>query len=249
MRYSTGVLLLALLTPLLAGCSDDDTTEPAGPGTVVLRFDHVVGDADFTLHTGSYTNAAGNSYTVSKLEYVLSDFMLTGAQDVVEREDPFYRDAGDTDTRELTMSDVPSGVYTQLRFTHGIPGAMNEAGAFPALDNAGMAWPEMLGGGYHYMRHEGAFTTADGSPGNFTTHTGPTGGTDFSVPVTLNLPPGTDVQPGETLIIELVMDVNGWYQGDAVYDFNDHGRIMGNPVVQAVLQANGAGVWSVRAAN
>jgi hypothetical protein len=235
-------LPVALLLPLLGGCSD--STGPGGTGTVVLRLDNVVSGEPLALNTGTYTNAAGNAYTVSKLEYTVSDFELVGPGGTASHADPYYRDASDPGTRDLVLVDVPAGQYRTLRFRHGIPADMNQAGAFPALDNAGMAWPAAMGGGYHYMRHEGAYTPTGGGVANFTTHTGPSMGMDFSVPVDLTLPSIVNVADGETVTLELEMDVNAWYDG-TMYDFNDYGMIMGDPAAQTLLQGNGDDVWSV----
>jgi hypothetical protein len=196
------------------------------------------------MNTGQYTNAAGNVYSTSKLEYVVSDVMLSGPAGTVQLADVHYVDAGQPGTMSLTVSDVPAGQYTTLSFVHGVPGAENVAGAFPDLDNIGMAWPAMLGGGYHYMRHEGSFTRDDGEPGNFTTHTGPSMGNDFSIAFSMNL--GSFEVPSEgSATVELAMDVNRWYTGGADWDFNDYGLIMANTAAQTALRGNGSDVWSI----
>ena len=252
------VASLALLA--LSGCDSDDSTTGPCPctGTVVIQLDHRVDSSPLELNTGSYTNAAGNGYTVSNLEYVVSDFVLE--QETVSRADGdfewigvHYRTEGDDATRALVLRDVPAGDYANLQFVHGIVGSRNTTGAFPDLDALGMAWPAMMGGGYHYMRHEGAFTPAGGGTANFTTHTGPTAGADYSVPVTLVLDTtapgrhGFQIAAGDSITIRLEMDVNQWYTAPNDYDFDDYGAIMGNAGAQTFLQANGATVWSVAA--
>lgn len=240
-----------LATPLIivtvAACSGDDGTGPEEPGfgTVVIQLDHAVAGSALQMHTGTYTNAAGNQYSVSKLEYTVSAFTLQGGAGSAEHASVHYRDADDASTATLTLEDVPSGAYSTLSFTHGIAAAANAAGAFPDLDNQGMAWPAMMGGGYHYMRNEGTFTTNTGEVGNFTTHTGPTMGNDFSFPVSLSLPSGFEVPKGGTVTIHVQMDVNEWYTNPNTWDFNDYGLIMGNMAAQNTLKSNGASVWSI----
>ena len=236
--------LLSLLVPFaLAACSDDPAGL-SGTGTVVIQFDNMVDGTPVQMNTGDYTNAAGNAYTISTLEYVLSEFMLSGTDGDVMSDAPHYRDASDPTTATLTISDVPAGEYTTLEFRWGIDGATNTDGTYPALDAIGMAWPAMMGGGYHYMRHEGAFTPTGGGTGNFTTHLGPSMGTDYSFTVMLTLPSTLLLDGGQTATINVEMDVNEWYTAPNDYDFNDYGLIMGNQAAQALLQANGASVWS-----
>ncbi len=248
---TTRTFAAILMSTAALACSDDDATGPdgSGVGTVILQFDHVVAGTPLQMNTGTYTNAAGNEYSVTKLEYTMSDFTLQGSGGSASFDGVHYRDASDGTTATLTMTDVPAGTYTSLQFTHGIAGSDNTAGAFPDLDNAGMAWPAMMGGGYHYMRNEGTFAMEGGGTGNFTTHTGPSGGNDFSFPVSLTLPAALDLSDGATVTIHVQMDVNEWYVNPNMWDFNDYGLIMGNQTAQTALKANGASVWSIASVN
>ncbi|MCA9750641.1 MAG: hypothetical protein KC591_00490 [Gemmatimonadetes bacterium] len=249
--------LLPLAVLLLAsglGCSDK-TTEPVGTGTVVIQFSHVVGSADLQIGGVSYVNSSGNEYTVSNLEYVVSDFEFH-VESTANGEEDFawegvhYVTEDDAATKTLTFADVPAADYGEMHFVFGIAAAKNTDGAFPELDTAGMAWPPAMGGGYHYMRHEGLFVPTGGGTASYTTHLGPSGGADYSIPVTIALDAtgpgrhGFAVAAGETTTVVLQMDVNQWYTAPNDYDFNDYGAIMGNAAAQALLQENGATVWS-----
>jgi hypothetical protein len=259
-RTLSGVMcaptLLACAVGLTA-CSDKDSgTEPEeGSGTVIVAFDHTVGGAALVMDGTTYQNAAGNQYTVTNLEYVVSDFVLqleaVRADGDFSWEGVHYRTQADPSTRELVFDDVPAGDYDRISFVHGIVGSKNTTDAFPELDDVEMAWPPGMGGGYHYMRHEGTFVPDGGGTANFTTHTGPTMGTDYSVPVELVLDTasparhGFAVVDGDTVTIRLSMDVNQWYTLPNDYDFDDHGPIMSDAGAQVLLQENGATVWSV----
>jgi len=236
--------ILPLLAAFALSACGDDPTELEGFGTVVIQFDHVVDGAALAMNTGTYTNAMGNSYSVSKLEYVMSDFTLSRSDGDFEMTGQHYRDATDATTATLTLSDVPAGQYTTLTFVFGVPASVNTTGSLPDLDAAGMAWPAMMGGGYHYMRNEGAYTPTGGGTANFTTHTGPTMGADYTFTVTLTLPSALTLDDGESYTVNVEMDVNEWYTAPNDWDFNDYGLIMGNADAQTLLRANGASVWS-----
>ena len=241
-------LPIIMMGVVLTSACDDDPVGLEGFGTVVIQFDNVVAGAAVAMNTGNYTNAAGNDYTISKLEYTLSNFLLSGIDGNFELVTTHYRDQDDATTATLTLTDVPAGEYDGLDFLWGVPAASNMAGSYPDLDANGMAWPMMMGGGYHYMRHEGAFTPTGGGTANFTTHLGPTMGNDFTFPVMLDLPSAIRLNGGETATIVVNMDANEWYTGSTTYDFNDYGLIMGNMGAQMALQANGVSVFSAASA-
>lgn len=258
MRKRTRNVLPAALVAggliVAAGC--DDAAGPSeGSGTLVLRFDHTVDGAELVLDQMVYTNAAGNPYSVTLLEYVVCHFALEAeipSQEDLTTHVVHYRDQAQESTRDLVLENVPAGDYSTLRFIFGLPGDDNVTGAFPDLDAAGMAWPAMMGGGYHYMRHEGNYLDGQSQTVGYTTHTGPSGGADFSVEVALDLDAaggglrhGFSIAESGTTTVWLSMNVNEWYANPNVYDLNDHGAIMGDPAAQQALQENGANVWSV----
>jgi len=249
LRPMPALALVCVLALALAGC--DDETGPTGPGTVVIQFDNVVDGAPLQMNQQIYTNAAGNSYSVTKLEYVASRFNLHAPSSPVasfRAEDfsvaaPHYRTEANAATRTLTFADVPAGTYDALEFTFGLIGSDNVSGAFPDLDAASMQWPTQMGGGYHYMRFEGNFSDTLGGTAGFTTHTGPSMGNDYSFGVSLGA--SIVVSSGETTTIVLNMNVNNWYTNPTTYDLNDYGAIMGNPGAQGILKSNGADVFSI----
>ncbi len=221
---------------LACGNSDDDQ------GAVTVHFNHSVAGAALEHEAIVYTNAAGNQYSVTRLEYIVSDIALeTAGGKRVELAEFHYRNAFVGATRSVAAK-VPGGQYATLLFTFGIAGPKNETGALPSVDHFNnMAWPAPMGGGYHYMRMEGLFRTDDGEEA-FLTHTGPAGGEDFSLGVSLPL---SLTVSGDEWTIAVVMDLNEWYDAPSRYDFGGRGGIMGNADAQSILQGNGATVFSL----
>ena len=236
----------ALLRPVAAaacavaasGCGDEGADEM---GRVTIRFEHEVDGAVLDLETGSYTNAAGNRYSVTHLEYILTEISLAdaggGSVDIAGHH---YLNESCGGSRRLS-ADVPGGSYSALRFRFGIGGEANVTGGLPnrtAYNN--MAWPDNMGGGYHYMRLEGIYDDG-GEVASFLSHTGPAGGGDFSFPV--ELPIALEVDAGHWEIA-VAMDVNSWFD-EPVYDFTGAGAIMGNADAQVLHRDNGADVFTV----
>ena len=236
-EYYMKYIILAACCFLLA-CSDSDSDQ----GEVTVHFNHTVAGAGLQHEDILYTNAAGNEYGVTRLEYIVSDIALeTAGGKRVELAEFHYRDAFVDATRSI-VAQVPGGEYAALHFTFGIDKAKNETGALPSVDHFNnMAWPAPMGGGYHYIRMEGLFRTDDGE-GAFLTHTGPAGGEDFSFAVSLPLSLTIN---GDQSTIAVVMDLNEWYVAPSLYDFNGRGGIMGNADAQLTLQGNGATVFSL----
>ena len=226
-----------LFASLLAACSDD-----ADRGDVVIRFNHTVGGAGLVHDEILYSNAANNKYGITRLEYIVSDIVLEtidGKRIVIA--DFHYRNAFVGATRNV-VARVPGDHYAALHFTFGIDDDKNETGALPSSDYYNnMTWPTPMGGGYHYMRMEGLFDNDNGVEA-FLTHTGPSGGDDFSF--NISLPIDLKVKGGEWEI-NIVMDVNQWYEMPVVYDFVDRGGIMDNASAQSILRNNGRSVFTI----
>lgn len=234
---------LFFLTALaFAGCGSG--SDDADQGTLTIYFDHTVAGAELELETIAYSNAAGNEYGVTRLEYILSDIYLErkdGTRALVAAQ--HYRDAFDNATRSLSAR-VDGGTYNALVFTFGIDGERNQTGSLPTSETYNnMAWPVPMGGGYHYMRFEGLYNGGDEAAA-FLTHTGPSGGNDYSIDIALPLSLAID---GDESELAILMDLNQWYEGPITYDLNGSGPIMGNPDIQAILQSNGATVFSLGA--
>ena len=236
MEYRSSVLLVFCTLFIACSRSDDDI------GEVTINFNHTIDGTELVREDLLYTNAAGNVYSLSRLEYIISDIALETAGGKRTHISPFhYRNAFSESTRNTTAR-VAGGEYTRLLFTFGINGTRNQTSSLPNLDHFNnMAWPAPMGGGYHYMRMEGLFQGDEGEAA-FLTHTGPAGGEDYSFDVSLPL---SLYIAGESLEVEVIMNLNEWYDSPTIYDFNNRGGIMSNAEAQLILQTNGATVFSV----
>ena len=221
-----------------AGCGDGGGDEM---GRVAIRFEHEVDGDVLELETGSYANAAGNRYSVTRLEYIITEISLAGddggSADIASHH---YLNESCGGSKRLS-ADVPGGSYSALRFRFGIGEEGNVTGGLPnrtAYNN--MAWPDNMGGGYHYMRLEGLYDDG-GQAASFLSHTGPTAGKDFSFFV--ELPIALEVDAGDWEIA-VAMNVNNWFD-DPVYDFTGTGMIMGNADAQVLHRDNGANLFTV----
>lgn len=88
-----------------------------------IEFDNIVGGQNLYLNTGNYTNAAGESYNITLLQYYISNIKLSkadGTTYVVPQDSSYFLiKEGDEDFSEALVN-VPEGDYTSLTFTVGV---------------------------------------------------------------------------------------------------------------------------------
>lgn len=239
----------------------DDKTAPAEePSTqLALKFTFSVDNAPFLPDALQYVNAAGNRYEVHEIKFFISDLYLhyeNGDSLLVnDCNSIHYVDYDLPETQVWNVADVlPNGNVEALSFTFGLPPHKNESNYFTNPPENNMAWPTVLGGGYHFLQINGKWQT-EGSLTVFNFHTGRgqihhgdlvTTFVDNSFRV--QLPQSNFVISSETTTeITIDMNINNWFCSPNVYDFNVWGgSIMQNQAAQEVIKENGHDVFSVR---
>jgi hypothetical protein len=234
-------LVGALCASVLAGCSEDSpTTVVPSAGTLKLQFLHNVAGQPLVFGSIQYANAAGDSFSVVRLNYLLSNIEVVasdGWRFLVPG--PFFVNAAVDSTMQHVLRHVPPGTYKQIAFTFGLDESVNTTAAFLSEPwHGAMEWPLPLGGGYHYMILDG--NVGGINPRAHNTHFGRTQLDPHYFKMTIDLP--TFTVDGNETCIDLAFDVNQWYEDPNVYSFPDPAFIMDKPDVQEVLQANGATV-------
>lgn len=258
--------LLGFLAAPWAGCDSGSEPPPTTSGTVTLLFDQQVGGDSLVFGVQRYVNAAGNHYDVDELRYYVSNAVLVRRDgSTVAVGEVHYRDAEANATRGWVLPNVPNGEYTALRFTFGLDSLRNLVTGLPDTnENQNMAWPLILGGGYHFMQLDGRFADSTGTeawlahmgrlvPANPALTVDPHFQVelDFQEPVCSGTPPCTI--PAHGLIVnsdateaQVWMDVNAWFATPNVYDFGVFGGfVMDNPTAQRELRENGAHVFQI----
>jgi uncharacterized repeat protein (TIGR04052 family) len=187
----TGALAVAAT---LAACSDNgNATEPAGPQPVALRFAAQVNGQAFSC-TRSYPSVGTTNSTIQPLDfrfYVHNVRLVTrsGQEVPVTMPDNLWQRSGvalldfenqtgtctggTADTNAIVSGTVPAGDYTRVRFTLGLPFALNhqDAATAPAPFNYTSLWWNWAAG-YKFARLDFAST---GQPQGWFIHLGSTG--------------------------------------------------------------------------
>ena len=241
-------LWLVVLSALLCGAC----TKPTGH--ITLNFSFVVDNDSLRLDTCMYQNAAGNLYEVNDVQFFISHVRLeTTSGEIVEIADNqgiHYTDIRIPGTLAWRIADeIPAAGYKSITFVFGLEGEQNTTGYFPNPPENNMSWPDMLGGGYHYMKINGRWIDLEGIRQPFNLHSGKiatdNGFADNTFTVTLPLSQFM-VNKNSSSELTLRMNVNAWFSNPYLFDFNVFGgSIMQNREAQEVLRANGWDVFGI----
>jgi hypothetical protein len=241
------LLFVAICLGLLSSCKTD--TKEAGPqptpvtSSMLFKISYAVDAYPLIFDSLMYYNDAGNHYSVTHLEYFLSQISLIKSDSSpVLIKDYQYLNADLAKTNQFTITDIPEGNYIGVTFNIGVDAAHNVTGGLPNIsENNFMEWPVPMGGGYHFMKFEGDFLRNDTLFG-FTLHLGRN---ENLVKVNMYSPVSLT---HSTMNYTLVMNVNEWFRNPASappgYDLIvDGSSSMGDSLAMAKLALNGTHVF------
>lgn len=237
-------LLSGLL--LLASCKKEDAPQYNSNtlADLSVEFDNIAGGEDLHLNTDTYTNAAGEQFTVTKLKYYVSNFVLTninGTVYTVPQESCYFLiDEEDESTHEPVLH-VPEGEYKTLTFTIGVDSLRNtmdlskRTGALdPTAAGADMYWT--WNSGYIFFKLEGTSPASALTDHIFQYHIGGYGGyTSATInnlkKITLDLTVRgmPQVKAGKETNIHLMLDVLKVFNGSTTLSIAANPAIMFDP--------------------
>lgn len=211
-KFYSGILLL---TALVTGCNKHNSSNPTF-SKAHFDFNLKVGSTTLELDTMKYFNAAGNPYGVNRMNCYISAITLKRADGKKYTSNKvFYIDPTVTSKSFFNLDSIPPGTYTEISFLMGLDSAHNKTNALPAnLDNLNMAWPDMMGGGYHFLKLEGNFADLGGSKKGYAVHLGRNKNL-VAVVLTTKMS-----QLYWDHSYSLMFDVNEVFQNPYTYDFN-----------------------------
>jgi hypothetical protein len=200
MKIFSKSLLFALAGAIFWGGSKKELAEQVtgkGLAPLVIRFDNVAGSEDLVLNTKQYTNSSGESFSISQLQYFISNIKIRrtdGKEYSIKQDDSYFLIQENNPATHLLKLKVPAGDYSQLTFVLGVDSlrnTMNISKRTGVLDPAssmdnGMYWS--WNSGYIFLKMEGESPAAPADPtGNhkFRYHIGGFGG--YSAPTINNI--------------------------------------------------------------
>ena len=234
-----GALLIGFAL-FISSCEKDEDLPTTG--AVVFNMDYVVDGAVLEFDKIMYQNKAGNQYSVTHLEYFMSNVVLV-ADNGTEHAfgGVFYLNPRKAYANKFQLEGVDFGKYTSFKFNIGLDSTINKTNALPSTtDNQNMFWPVPMGGGYHFLKFEGHFLDSTGTDQGYAMHLGTnsclvSGAINESYEFTADKPQ-----------VSLEMNLNSWFESPNMYDLNSAGYIMGNQAKMREIAANGKDVLSVK---
>ena len=201
------------------------------------------------LGTKEFTDENGEILKIERLRYLISKVILTNSYGD-EIEIGSYKLVDLTDNNTLNYATnilVPPGTYTGISFVYGFNEEDNIDQAYLDLNTASWNWPEMLGGGYHFMQLDGTFTSPTIlSPLPFNYHNGTariSEGVFEQNFIRVNLD-GLSIDSNTN--IDIKMNLAEWFKNPKTWDLNLlNTGLMGNYDAQRKMNENGQSVFSV----
>lgn len=236
------LLYLLFAVGIFYGCRkvddiDDKQTAPS-VSTLTLNIQHKVDSLPFLPDTLMYQNAAGNQYRVTRLEYFISRVVLTSPEGDITVDSIYYVNAKTGVGNQIVLRDIPRRHYSGMKFYIGLDSVHNISNSLPpTVENQAMAWPDPMGGGYHFMKMEGHFTDSAALPG-FAIHLGRN--PNLTEVVITRLIHAEEAN--ETL--SLIMNLNEWFTNPYVYNLKTDGSYtMNNMAAMQKISTNGRDVF------
>jgi hypothetical protein len=234
------LLLISTIAFLFTSCDKDKAIAT----DITINFTHTVDASELMTNSMIYTNEAGENYDIQTLKYLISEIALHSEDgSSLLLDEVHFIDISDESTFSLTYNEVPNNNYTSISFDMGLDTAKNISYEYVNDDfHATMFWPELNGGGYHYMKLEGAYNNYSTF---YNTHTGGTMGADYSFNHVENISLTVDNDLGN-ISVNINMELNNWYNSPQI-EFSSYGMgIMMNMMMQNDIKVNGsANVFSV----
>jgi hypothetical protein len=254
-----GISFFVIVLFFFTSCSGSKDDPKPEQGSITFNFSHYHEDEPLKFDTLIYTNAAGNQYMVNEIQYFISDVKLhrpDGSYQLIDEwKDIHYVDTDLPDTQTWEVYDpIAPGDYEKITFTFGISEEKNQSLMFVNPPERDMFWPEILGGGYHYLKLNGKWLAVSEQilPFDFHLGIGQTyaGGVVHTDSITgfiqnhfeVELPGSSfTMEHGSLLFFEIRMNVENWFRNPHVYDHDAWGGdIMQNQDAMKTGCENGA---------
>ncbi|GAB4040384.1 MbnP family protein [Spirosoma gilvum] len=236
--FAIGIAVLACDT------KDTDTSfDPVNTGKLRIAFDNVVGSSDLKLGSATYQNSSGESFTITKFNYFISNIKLRkadGSDYVVPQDSSYFLVQEEKPASQtITLSKIPAGSYTGLTFMVGVDSTRSlenislRTGVLDPALNDGMYWD--WNSGYIFLKIEGTSPVAPAAQNNaFFYHIGGFGG-GYNGKKTLNnlrtvtlafTDKAANVQTGSTPSVRIITDAMKIFNGPTQLSIAQHPSVM-----------------------
>lgn len=229
-KFFSFALIALVFSLAFSSCKKEDEINPNDKNSLFVNFENKVGASALTLGT-AYTNGSGEDFTVTTLNYFVSNVSLK-KEDGTTVSFPnqyFLIRQSDASTWAPELKDVPAGNYTSITFNVGVDSTKSvsdvsqRTGALDVATN-GMYWS--WNSGYVFFRFEGTSSVVPASSSGakaFQLHVGGYGGiaatsktANNNRSVTLALPTKATVRNNIAPKLQMYADLAKVFNGTTV---------------------------------
>ena len=234
--------LISIIFPgmVLSSCHKDHSPEILilKNGNLTLNMEHQVDGKLLLFDSLAYTTSLGQHYMVNDLQYFISGISLHNPDgkwmEIKDSHAIHYFDGKMPSTLQWSLGQkIPAGMYDSIAFIFGLDKEANSSNRFLNPPERDMFWPEILGGGYHYMKmnlkwkKEGMQETM---PFMFhlgigQMYSGNTANPDSIIGFIQNyfsvrLFTPVKIAYNHSVTIDIAMNVDHWFDGQNAFDFS-----------------------------
>ena len=218
-------LICAALVTLFACHKKDDpvTTTPVNVDPQLkVSFEHVVNNQPLVLKTAKYTNAHGDTFSVSTYKYYISNVSVYTNDGTEYKEPESYHliDEAKSDSKSFVLTNLPKATYVKIKFLLGVDSTRNvsgaQTGALDPLNTMFWTWNT----GYIMARMEGTSPQTNPYPDNLGFHIGRFKGTNNVLKwITLEFPSNAVITDTHAPGVHIKSDIAEWFKTPNVIDF------------------------------
>lgn len=171
------------LSVFFVSCESTDIS-PNDKNSVKLTFENLVGSEPLVLGTKSYTNASGEDFTITTLNYFVSNITLKKSDGTQLKiaDKYFLVKESDKASKTITLTDIPAGDYSSVSFMIGVDSAKSVSDVSQrtgVLDPASYGTDNMYwswNSGYIFFKMEGTSSKSTAATNTYKFHIGGFGG-------------------------------------------------------------------------
>jgi hypothetical protein len=230
------------------GSHTHDTTKVDTVRTLKIGFEGMVGDRPLVFGSEIYKNANGDSFTISKYRYYISNVKLIAADGKIysEPESYYLIDHKHDTSSSFTLKGVPEGAYNKITFLIGVDSLRNVSGAQsgPLDPIHGMFWDWNTG--YIMAMMEGKVLDGTAQGKVLGLHiAGFDQSSSVLKTVTLTLPQPVVVNKEKKAAVYIKSDAAEWFKNPSVIDFRKTSLIMKTGFNAQIIAENYADMFTV----
>ena len=233
-----------LLTIVFLGCAKEKSLSTDN-SFLEMKFQNEMDGAPLRLNF-NYFNDFNEDLKISRLKYYISNIHLVSGTTLTPVPDSYFLIDEENESSKTIRANIPAGTYDGIAFLIGVDSARNVSGAQtgsldPALD---MFWTWSTG--YIMAKLEGTSSLSKAPNNRIQYHIGGFSGVNNALRyVIAELPPGTILQRGKTLRMDLAAEIQNWFDGVHEMRIEDHAVIMTPGVAAMQFADNYSNMFSI----